>query len=91
MTLTLPAQYEGFVRDKVKAGTYASEEEVVGAALGLLQKQDGDYERQLEWLRDAIDVGWDQARAGKLTSAEDFEVELEEYQRQWLAARGQTR
>lgn len=91
MTLTLPAQYEGFVRDKVKAGTYSSEEEVIGAALDLLAKQDDECDRQIQSVRDAIDVGWEQARAGKLTSAEDFEVELEEYQRQWLAARGQTR
>ena len=90
MTLTLPVQFEGFVRDKVNTGSYASEAEVVGAALGLLQKQDGEYERQLEWLRDAIDVGVAQARAGKLTTAEDFEVELAAHQQQWLAARGQS-
>ena len=87
MTLTLPAQYEGFVRDKVKAGTYASEEEVVGAALGLLQKQDGEYERQLEWLRDAIAVGVAQARAGKSSPGEEVWARLEEHKRQWQAAR----
>lgn len=87
MTLTLPAQYEGFVRDKVKAGAYSSEEEVVSAALGLLQKQDGDYERQLEWLRDAIAAGVAQVRAGKSSPAEEVWERLEEHKRQWQAAR----
>ncbi len=46
-----------------------------------------DYASQCARFSAAIDIGWEQAKAGKLTSAEDFEVEFEEYKRQWLAAR----
>ena len=46
-----------------------------------------EYERQLAWLRDAIDVGWEQAKAGKLIPGDQVWAELEEYQRQWRARR----
>ena len=87
MTLTLPAQFEGFVRDKVKSGSYSSEEEVVGAALGLLEKQDGEYERECARISAAIDAGWEQARAGKLIPGEQVWAELEEWKQQWRARR----
>ena len=87
MTLTLSAQHEGFVRDKVKAGSYSNEEEVIGAALKLLQKQDGEYERQLAWLQDAIEQGCQSARAGNLFTPEEVWADLAERKRQRSADR----
>lgn len=46
---------------------------------------DSEYERQLAWLRNAIEEGWQAAKAGNLTYAEDFEIEFAEFERQWLA------
>jgi antitoxin ParD1/3/4 len=82
MTLTLPADLRDFIADKVQTGAFSSEEEVIRAAVTLMKENDGAYERQLAWLRGAIEEGWQSARAGDLTSAEDFEAEFEEYKRQ---------
>jgi putative addiction module CopG family antidote len=87
MILSLPDELEGFVRDKVNAGSYANEEEVVRAAVSLMKETDGEHDRQLTWLRQAIDKGWDQAQAGNLLSPEEVWARLEEHKRKWHASR----
>jgi putative addiction module CopG family antidote len=87
MTLSLPADLQGFVEDKVATGAYSNDAEVIRAAVARMKESESDYERQLEWLRDAIEEGWRDARAGNLMSAEDFEVEFAEFERQWVEER----
>ena len=88
MTLTLPSELQGFVEEKVKTGAFSSDAEVIRAAVTMMKNSDGEYEQQLKWLRDAIDVGWDQAKAGQLLTPDEVWTRLEERKRQWLAARG---
>ena len=85
MTVTLPADLQGFVEDKVRAGAYSSEQELIRDAVTMLKNSDTEHGRQLQWLRNAIEEGWKDACAGNLTSAEDFEVEFAEFERQWVA------
>jgi putative addiction module CopG family antidote len=87
MTLTLPAELQGFVEGKVKTGAFSSDDEVICAAVTLMKDHDGEYERQVQWLRDAVDKGWQSAREGKLYSPEEVRAGLEEHKRQWRAAR----
>ena len=85
MTPTLPAELQGFIQDKINAGTFSSEEEVIRAAVSLMKANDTEYARQLEWLRDAIDIGWEQAKAGQLLTMEEVRADLEEHKKQWRA------
>ena len=87
MILSLPDELEGFVRDKVSTGSYSSEEDVVRAAVSLMKETDGDYDRQLTWLRQAIDKGCKQALAGNLLPQEEVWARLEEHKRKWHASR----
>jgi putative addiction module CopG family antidote len=88
MILTLPAELEGFIREKVRTGTFSNEEEVICAALDRMREQDEESLNGLEWIRDAVEKGWQSAQAGHLTSAEDFEMEFEEHKGRWRAAHG---
>jgi len=88
MTLTLPADLEDFIACKVQDGAFPSEEAAVSAAVEQMKNSDPDYARMCARFSAAIDIGWEQAKAGRLTSAEDFDVEFEEHKRQWLASRG---
>jgi putative addiction module CopG family antidote len=75
MNVSLPMTLEDFVRRKVAAGEFESADEVVCEALHLLQDQEA-------WRADArrkIDEGWEQAKAGQLSTPEEV--------RQFLAAR----
>ena len=90
MTVTLPAELEDFIACKVQEGAFASEEAAVSAAVEQMKNSDVDYARMCARFSAEIDVGWEQAKAGRLTSAENFEVEFEEYKRQWLASRERT-
>lgn len=87
MTLTLPADLQGFVEDKVAAGAYTSDAEVIQAAVTMMKNSDTEYEQQVEWLRNAVEQGYESARAGKLFTPEEVWAGLEEHKRQWRAAR----
>ena len=45
-----------------------------------------EYERQLAWVRDAIDEGWEDLQQGRTSSLDDVLARLEERKRQWDAA-----
>jgi len=78
MTLPIPAQHVGFVRDKVKAGTYSTEVEVVCAALDLLMARDREVNKERARISRAIEAGCKQLREGKTRSLEEVLSRLEE-------------
>ena len=45
-----------------------------------------EYERQLAWVRDAIDEGWEDLQQGRTSSLDDVLASLEERKRQRDAA-----
>ncbi|HVC97413.1 MAG TPA: type II toxin-antitoxin system ParD family antitoxin [Pirellulales bacterium] len=61
MTISIPPQFAGFVADELATGKYQTKEEVVTAALQLLQER----ERKLNALRADIQVGLDQLDRGE--------------------------
>jgi antitoxin ParD1/3/4 len=68
MNITIPKSLEGLVREKVVEGRYSSEEEVVADALRLMQARDAAVEIKRARLKDAIDRGYDDVAAGRVTA-----------------------
>ena len=64
MNAQISARWEPFVRSQVQSGRYASEQEVIDEALGLLEQR--DEQAKLDELRREIAVGIDQAERGEL-------------------------
>lgn len=61
MSINLPTQLEGLVRQKVASGLYASASEVVREALRLREEQDRIRVTKLERLRQYIREGLESA------------------------------
>ena len=61
MNVSLTPELEKFVADKVKSGFYNNASEVVRASLRLLKEYDDRY---MAKVREDIEIGWQQARAG---------------------------
>ncbi len=78
MTLTIPRKHEGFVRDKVRTGSYSTEAEVVCAALELLKGKEREAARERTRISAAIDAGCEQLKKGKTRSLEEVLSRLEE-------------
>jgi antitoxin ParD1/3/4 len=55
LSITLPKDMAEMIRGRVQAGAYASNSEVIRAALRLLQEQEELKARKLAWLREKID------------------------------------
>lgn len=61
MNVSLTPELEKFVADKVKSGLYNNASEVVRASLRLMKEHDDRYWAKV---REDIEIGWQQARAG---------------------------
>lgn len=59
-TFSLPAEHAAFIDAKVSSGAYASESEVIRAALRALQERDAAVER---WLREDVAPVYDAMKA----------------------------
>lgn len=84
MHLSLSADWQRFIESKVKAGEYASPEEVVQAGLASLTRQASrealspeELEAVYPNLRADIAAGLQEARAGRVSDGETFFEELE--------------
>ena len=64
MNVSLTPELEKFVADKVKTGFYNSASEVVRASLRLMKEEDDRYFAKV---REDIEIGWQQARAGHVS------------------------
>lgn len=67
MNVSLTPEFETFVDEKLKSGTYSSASEVVRAGLRLLQEQDAEHAARLEALRRDVRLGRAQLTRGEGT------------------------
>lgn len=78
MTIKLPAEIEAIVKAKVASGAYASESDVVVAALRLLET-DAERQRKFAELKALIQEGIDDVERGNTYDGEEvFEEILKE-------------
>lgn len=80
MEVTLSADSEKIVREKIHSGNFHSPDDVIRAALALLQQQQEDWSAKIE-------EGWKQARAGQLISPEELPDSMARRKAAWRAAR----
>lgn len=67
MDVSLSAQNEKLIKEKIKSGEYGSPEDVVDAALRLLDEHD----KKLAALRKDVQIGIDQLERGEYTEYTD--------------------
>ncbi len=72
MKVSLTPEQEKFVLDQIKNGRAQSAEEVVGCGLEFLRAHDEFVDKNLEHLRQEIDIGIQQADRGELIDGEQF-------------------
>ncbi len=65
MNVSLTPEFEAFVGEKVKSGTYTTASEVVRAGLRLLQAHDAEQMARLEALRTDVRAGVAQVKRGE--------------------------
>lgn len=73
MTCTIPDGFETFIREEVDSGRYSSREELVAAALLLLQELKGRHDS----LRSDVEASIAQADAGVLESLDTAATKAE--------------
>lgn len=66
LTVSLTAEWEEFIEERVRSGRYLSASEVVRDALRQLMRRESEQAAELERLRSQVGVGLEQARAGEL-------------------------
>lgn len=72
MHVSLTEKLEDYVRRKVASGLYNNASEVIREALRLKIATEESDEARLQRLRDAIDIGWQQAERGEFA---DYSLE----------------
>jgi putative addiction module CopG family antidote len=80
MEITLSPASEKIVRHKLESGSFDSADDVILAALELLQNQEKDWAAKIE-------EGWKQAEAGQLQTPEQVNKNLAKRKAQWRASR----
>lgn len=65
MNVSLTPEFETFVDEKLKSGSYSSASEVVRAGLRLLQEQDAERAARLDALRRDVRLGRAQLKRGE--------------------------
>jgi antitoxin ParD1/3/4 len=76
MNVSLTPELEKFVEEKVKSGMYNSASEVVRQALRLLRRQEEVERIHLEKLRAEIQLGIDDADAGRTITLEELKRDI---------------
>lgn len=64
MLATIPSELEAFIQSEIASGKYASADEAVSEAVRLLQER----ERDLETLRNEIEIGMSAYQRGEVTT-----------------------
>jgi antitoxin ParD1/3/4 len=70
MEIAIPKSLEALVRRKVEDGHYSTEAEVVADALRLMQVRDEVAAMKQARLRDALDRGYEDVKAGRVIELE---------------------
>lgn len=76
ITVTLSPELEAFIEERVAAGRFATAGEAVREGLRLLEEREQGREAVLAELRDEIEFGVEQAKAGKLSDGRAFFEQL---------------
>jgi antitoxin ParD1/3/4 len=76
ITVTLPPELEAFVEERVASGRFATAGEVVREGLRLLEEREQEREAVLSELRREIEIGVEEAKAGKLSDGKAFFEQL---------------
>ena len=76
-SLSLPAELQEFVQNKVDSGMYPTEHEVVREALRLLRERDRVREIRLTELRKEIQLGLDEADRGEVAPLDIEDIKAE--------------
>ncbi len=77
MNVSLKAEWATFIEQQVSGGEYDTASEVVRAGLRLLKREAEERKAKMDAFKAAMLVGIEQARAGKLSSADEFFAELD--------------
>ena len=75
-TVALPEALETFVKQHVASGRYASASDVVREALTLLKHRERDRDVVIDEIRREIQLGIEQAEAGRLRDGETVFTEI---------------
>ena len=76
ITVTLSPELEAFIEERVAAGRFATAGEAVREGLRLLEEREQGRDAVLAELRDEIELGVEQAKAGKLSDGRAFFEQL---------------
>ena len=76
ITVTLPPELEAFIEEGVASGRFATAGEAVREGLRLLEAREHEREAVLTELRQEIELGVEQAKAGKLSDGRAFFEQL---------------
>jgi antitoxin ParD1/3/4 len=82
MTILLNPNHEQFILSKIKSGRYANVDEVIAAALQLLEEQEQQYVFWLEDTRKKVEVGLDEIQRGEVLDTEVVINQLKDKLRQ---------
>lgn len=72
MHVSLTEKLEDYVRQKVASGLYNNASEVIREALRLKIATEESDQARLQRLREAVDIGWEQAERGEFA---DYSLE----------------
>jgi antitoxin ParD1/3/4 len=76
ITVTLPPELDAFIEERVASGRFATAGEAVREGLRLLEAREQEREAVLTELRQEIELGVEQAKAGKLSDGRAFFEQL---------------
>ena len=81
MNVSLTDELEQFIQGKVSGGRFQNASEVVRDALRRVMEKDEEGEQQKAWLRAAIEQGWSEAQAGKLTGSNEVKTRMASFKK----------
>ena len=74
MNVSLSAELEEFVNNRVKSGSYKSASDVIAQALRAFQEREATRSAELDDLRKEIDIGIEQADRGECVPVDMKEI-----------------
>ena len=74
MNVSLPDELAAFVESEVASGEYGTASEVVRDGLRILRRERAAYEERLAILRREIQIGVDDARAGRFSGRSVLDI-----------------